>query len=368
MIRKKQYLAWSGLATLALMLGACDDDGTKEVYIGDLYQMAYVTTGISAPDDFVMCTADPLYVGGVLKVDDDRCVVTDETGQFSTDQGTEVDIFVCTTYPAKTAISGTVCVLPDAEAFIEEYNRAHGLLPVAADDADAEGEEEAEPVEDNRWKLLPEGCYALSENHVTIPAGKKEVKVVLSMATDTEWTKGNWMLPLTFVPDADSPVKVSEKVLACPKFEIKSVNKAFENSRMLAADECTNSNSNLEAAFDGKNSTQTASNSQSVDISLNTPQPLKGIVFANTTGYAMNSPYYQSKVAVKWEGSETWTANFNVPLTSSSSSGFSKVTVENVICDVTQLPDYEEGKKVSAVRLTNGSWNIGEFYILVANK
>ena len=204
--------------------------------------------------------------------------------------------------------------------------------------------------------------------HVTIPAGKKEVKVVLSMATDTEWTKGNWMLPLTFVPDADSPVKVSEKVLACPKFEIKSVNKAFENSRMLAVDECTNSNSNLEAAFDGKNSTQTASNSQSVDISLNTPQPLKGIVFANCRGYAMNMASYQAKIAVKWEGSETWTANFNVPLTSSSSSGYSQVTVETVICDVTQLPDYEEGKKVSAVRLTNGYWYIGEFYILVANK
>ena len=113
-----KHFAGAGLATVMLLSVGCNDDPT-EVFIADLYQKAYITTGIAPADEY---TYKGTYALGGVQMNGPKLEYVGPNLSTTLGTGYVFDIYLCTAYAAKNPVSGTLYVPENAEELVAQYN------------------------------------------------------------------------------------------------------------------------------------------------------------------------------------------------------------------------------------------------------
>lgn len=336
MIPNKKYFALPGLALLAMIFIACNDDEPTEVYVGDMaqYQKAYITTGVSYPNGTMLNGG---YTADALQLNDAGKLVFVEGGKLapSGDGSFDTDIYFRTTYAVRKAISGTIALIPDAEEFVARYNSEH----------------------QTECKLLPAEYYTIGNSHATIEAGSKSAVIHVVANTDNEWNIGEYLLPLKMTMDDGADISLVENMSTiCLKYSIaaKPESPYPVGCRILSRDEfdievIENAPVGYENAFDSDRSTGWNENGySSVCVTFKEPHYVSRICVVDCDYY-----YY------------TWLSYEDTPddlfggrYTRGVASGLSEFNPVSTL-------GYDASRKVKCVALRNYYAWIADIYFIV---
>lgn len=335
MILNKKYFALSGIALLAMIFVACNDDDPTEVYVGTMpqYQKAYITTGVSYPNGMVL---KGIFTSDAVQLTDEGKVIFVEGGSMKPSGGGsfDSDIYFRTTYAVQKAISGTLAPTPDAEEFVAQYNTEH----------------------QTECKLLPAAYYTIENAHATIEAGSKSVVIRVMVNTDAKWELGEYLLPLEMTLDNGADIDLPEdKSTLCLKYIITAAPPSSypAGCRILSRDEFEielasgSADSNPGNAFDSDRSTSWGDGSSS-DVVV-----------------TFKEPHYVSRVCVvdcwvyyTWMSYEdTPDSFFGGKFSYGEEHGLSEYNVSGL--------GYDASRKVKCIRLRNYYSEISDIYFLV---
>lgn len=335
MILNKKYFALSGIALLAMIFVACNDDDPTEVYVGTMpqYQKAYITTGVSYPNGTVF---KGVFTSDELKFTDEGKLIFVEGGSMQPSGGGsfDSDIYFRTTFAVQKAISGTVALLPDAEEFVAQYNTEH----------------------QTECKLLPAAYYTIENAHATIEAGSKSTVIHISVNTELKWDLGEYLLPLGVTLDNGTDIGLSEdKSTLCLKYSItKPAPKYPEGCRILSRDEFevdANSSANAEKAVDSDRSTKWGNGANEyMYVTFKEPHYLSSICIVDCTYYYYPYIAYEDDLE---------------NLIGSGGYYFQGEASGMIEFRATQFDDYDASRKVKRVAINNYNGKISDVYFVV---
>lgn len=259
LINNKNKFLLSGFAALSLMVAGCSED-TTEVHIADLYQKAYLSTGTGSSSEY---TYQGTYAAANVQLNGTRL----EYGPtISTSHNVDYtfDVFLRTTYDVKQTISGTVSVAADPQQCVDAYNKSKGA----------------------NYSLMPEDCYRIVNDRVTIEAGEREASVQVELNPDVSWDAGQYLLPIGCTLDEGTEVELSETADVVYLKVDMSQDKTFElECMMLSPDqyEISTTGETAQYAFDEDNTTwwSTSSTDETVDVTFDEPIYLMNICFVD---------------------------------------------------------------------------------------
>lgn len=327
MTLNRNYFALSGLALLATMFVACGDDDPSEVYVGDLpqYQKAYITTGVSYPNGTAFKGS---FSGKVQLTEDGKVIYAEAEGMNISGNGSfDAEIYFRTNYAVQQAISGTVAVAPDAEAFVTRYNAEH----------------------QTECKLLSAEYYTIENGHATIEAGSKSASIHVAVDTELPWEQGEYLLPLSMTLDSGTEIALSEDQNSiCLKYTVTK-----ESYRMISSDEFdveSYSAANAANAADFDRSTKwSCSGSEDLYILFKEPQYVSRIFLLDCTSYYYVWMSYEDTPDNLFGGSYFYTTN---------ASGLTEF-------DPAAQISYNDSRKVKRVVIRNYYGSISDIYFLV---
>lgn len=330
MILNKKYFALSGMALLATVFVACNDDDPTEVYVGNMpkYQKAYITTGVSQPNGAVF---EGSYPGELQFTDEGKPVYVHSTTMVPSGSF-ETDVYFRTTYAVKKAISGTIDVVPDAEEFVARYNTEHQTA----------------------CKLLPASFYALEDTRATIEAGSKSSEGIhVTVHTDLDWEPGEYLLPLAIMLDKGADIGLSEeKSTLCLKYIITSSSEYFLTSDDFDLQLSSGSTvTPIENAFDADRSTLWSTSSTTtcdVLVTFKEPHYVSRICVVDCSYVYYTWMSYEETPSTFFGGNYTWGEN----------PGFS-------VLNPASNMSYNASRKVKCIKIRNYRGNIADIYFLV---
>lgn len=336
MILNKKYFALSGMALLAMIFVACNDDDPTEVYVGTMpqYQKAYITTGVSYPNGMVL---KGVFTSDALQLTEEGKVIFVEGGSMQPSGGGSLnsDIYFRTTFAVQKAISGTLALIPDAEEFVAQYNTEH----------------------QTECKLLPTAYYTIENAHATIEAGSKSVVIRVMVNTDSKWELGEYLLPLEMTLDNGADIDLPEdKSTLCLKYIITAAPPSGypAGCRILSRDEFevdANSSANAEKAVDSDRSTKWGNGANEyMYVTFKEPHYLSSICIVDCTRYYYPYMAYEDDLEnLIGSGGYYFSGN---------ASGMTEFRA-------TQFDGYDASRKAKRVAINNYNGNISDIYFLV---
>jgi len=323
----KNYFALSGLALLATIFVACGDDDPSEVYVGEMpkYQKAYITTGVSYPNGTEFKGS---FSGKVEFTEEGKVIYSvAESMNISGNGSFDANLYFRTNYAVKKAISGTVAVVPDAEAFVAQYNSEH----------------------QSECKLLPAEYYTIENGHATIEAGSKSASIHVAVNTERSWEQGEYLLPLSLTLDSGSEIALAEdQNTICLKYVITK-----DSYRILSRDDfeidTANSTAGCENAVDSDRSTVWRSSGKEgyLYVVLKEPQYVSRIYLVDCNyAYFVWMSYAETPDDL-FGGNYDWGTSPGLVAYNASQTG------------------YDESRKAKRVTICNYSGNIADIYFLV---
>ena len=280
-----KHFAGAGLATVMLLSVGCNDDPT-EVFIADLYQKAYITTGIAPADEY---TYKGTYALGGVQMNGPKLEYVGPNLSTTLGTGYVFDIYLCTAYAAKNPVSGTLYVPENAEELVAQYNNR--------------GDKEDGNV--GGYLLMTPDQYEITVPQSTVETGEKQAPAFqVSLNAEKDWSAGKYLLPVCCTLDAGSEVTLSENASTVYlKVEIQR-DIAYKDLMMLTPGQYTvdaaNAGSTASDAFDENNETSWngANTSEYVDVTFDEPVYLSKICFVGMSRRVY--PY------LRYEGEETF--------------------------------------------------------------
>lgn len=280
-----KHFAGAGLATVMLLSVGCNDDPT-EVYVADLYQKAYITTGIAPADEY---TYKGTYALGGVQMNGTKLEYLGPNLLTTLGTGYVFDIYLCTAYAAKNPVSGTLYVPENAEELVAQYNSRGGT-----EDGNTGG-----------YLLMTPDRYEITVPQSTVAAGEKQAPAFqVSLNAEMDWSAGKYLLPVCCTLDAGSEVTLSENASTVYlKVEMQR-DIAYKDLTMLTPEQysfdAANAGTTAPDAFDENNGTSWngANTSEYVDVTFDEPVYLSKICFVGLSRRVY--PY------LRYEGEETF--------------------------------------------------------------
>lgn len=337
MILNKKHFVLPGMALLAMVFVACNDDDPTEVYVGNMakYQKAYITTGVSSPNGTALKGS---YTAAELKLTDEGKLIFDEGGNLAPSGGGSfnTDIYFRTTYAVKKAISGTVALIPDAEEFVNRYNAEHQTA----------------------CELLQEKYYTIENAHATIDAGSKDAVIRVLIDTDLDWDLGEYLLPLGMTLDNGAAIDLSEdRRTLCLKYSITKAPAVYPaEGRILTSDDFDielvsgSADTHPENAFDSDRNTSWDCPSGTCDVVVTFKEPhyVSRICVVDNTYVYYTWMSYEDTPDTYFGGSYTW----------GEENGVSELNPASTL-------KYDASRKIKRVRLRNYYGMLADAYFFV---
>lgn len=294
-IKKHMMVATMGLFAAAALIGCTK---TEEIYIADLYQMAYISTDIVPGNEstFTQTTVPAhkslTFSSGVVSFVD-IAEVTNTSGTANP------EFYFRTVYPVKTDLRAEVGVFDDAEEVVAAYNDANGT----------------------DYQLMPAVCYTLSTHEVTIKAGYKQAdeKIVVEINPDEvkNLTTGLYLVPVTIrlAPGSGIDVSTTSGTMYI-KANVAVEQVSSEEGRILTSDDftwenvvgyegvvCGTFSGNINNLFDADYSTAWMSqpNYPRLKITFKQPVALRQMMFVVWTYYTWYYRFGYSRFAYTLE-------------------------------------------------------------------